>query len=126
MVKPGQIERLLDAATQSLHGVKRGLSYEARKTRVDATLARYGIFTQSRVAECSVDTEKEEENGAPTVYVTVDVRLTAPDGSYSEVRTVGEGIGDITNASMDAAEQAQWMAISTTLEVDPTDDSMGA
>lgn len=124
MEKPGQIQRLMDAATRSLQGVKRGLGVDARKERVVQTLARYGIFTESTVQHFTVDTgEKDESDGEQKVYVTVEVRFNAPDGSFETVRTVGEGCGEFTCASTDAAEQAEWMAMSGLLAVDLTEDA---
>lgn len=125
MEKPGQIQRLMDAATRSLNGVKRGLGVDARKQRVVRTLARYGIFTESTVQECTVDTgESAESKGEQKVYVAVDVRFTAPDGSFETVRMVGEGSGEFMNATTDAAEQAEWMAISGCLAVDLSDEAI--
>lgn len=119
MDKPGQIHQLMDAATQSLAGLRRRGDPESRKARVDQTLARYRIFTESTIQKCTVDNgESEETGGQPRVYVSVDVRFTAPDGSWKVIRSVGEAAGEGVDASIDACESARWHAIFQCLDFD--------
>lgn len=118
-----QIQVLMNAATQSLAGLNRRGDPETRKARVDQTLARYGIFTESTVLQRTVGTsEADETGGEPRVYVSVDVRFTAPDGSFEVIRTIGDAAADAVDASIDACEAARWHAIFQCLAFDVTLD----
>ena len=118
MEKSGQIQELMDLATRSLATLSRRGDVEDRKVRVVATLARYRIFTHSTVQKCTVDSGEHDETGSQArVYVSVDTCFTAPDGSCAIVHTYGEAAGEFADASVDAAEQARWIAMSECLEV---------
>lgn len=123
MENPGQIQGLMEKATRSLAGLKRRGDGEARKTRVDETLARFGIFTHAAVQDWTVDTSESEDGDCePKIYVSVNVTFCAPDGSYATIHTVGEGSGCFIDASVDACEQARWQAIEDCLEVSVTSE----
>lgn len=118
----GAIEGLLSLANLHLAGMMRGRSLEERMRRVDAALAHYGLFTMSWVADRVVTGEPVEGNpDRLAVVVTVDTRVFAPDGSYVEARTEGRSVGDIDDATTEAAEQALREAITGSFGLDMGD-----
>ena len=123
MSKSVQIETLMNAATQYLVGTTRHRPLAERQARVDAALSRFHIFTESSIAERVIEAVDGPGPDANTkVSVTIEVVLSAPDGSFSTTRSCGRGSGDLANATTDAAEQAQWLALSKCLCVSPVDD----
>lgn len=122
MTHSGLIEGLLTLANQHLAGMMRGRSLEERMRRVDAALAHYGLFTMSWVTDRVVTGHPAEGNpDRLAVMVLVDTRVVAPDGSYVEARTEGSGMGDVDDATTEAAEQALREAITGCFGIDMGD-----
>lgn len=113
----GQIERLLDQASKSFVRPHHALDGRDGMDKADAAMASCGIFTESTLEHRSVDSVNVE--GAlrtVTVLVTISVRFTAPDGSSATVRALGQGTGDLLDATASAAEDALRGAMATMLD----------
>lgn len=117
MTHSGMIEGLLSLANRHLAGILRGHTLEERMRRVDAALSHYGLFTYSHVTERVVTQADEANPDRAAVVVTVDTRVFAPDGSYMEARTEGRSVGDLDDATTEAAEQALREALTGTFGI---------
>lgn len=67
---------------------------------IHPALVKHGVFCAPEVLEC-VSTDRVTANGKPAIRVEMKVRhrFYAPDGSYIDVTTVGEGIDSSDKAS---------------------------
>ena len=121
----GQIQELLSQASRCFVRATRAQVQDPEVDRADAALAKFGIFTESRVDLRSLEvTEGSTEDAPPNVVViiTATVKFVAPDGSARTVRSLGKGTGDLQNATADAAEDAYWKAMKIVL--DSCDDDL--
>lgn len=112
----GQIESLLDQASKSFIRPGRAGDAQDRMDGAEAALASCGIFTESTLEHRSIDSvDLEGAVRTVTILVTITVRFMAPDGSSAVVRALGQGTGDLLNATASAAEDALRAAMLTRL-----------
>jgi hypothetical protein len=110
----GQIGLLLDQASKSFLRSHSGYAPRDPEDTPHAALARCGIFTKAIMERRHLDAIGVEGGvRTVTVLVTISARFEAPDGSSTTVRALGQGTGDLLEATTIAAEDALRAAIST-------------